>query len=88
MIINKTSNQNYYRGTSLWVRRAYVDAIGEIAHKKGYPTLLRCLRDGDEAVVTAAIPSLEKTAGFSFSDGRDSAQELEAWERWLNNELR
>ena len=82
------SNQNLYRGSSLWVRRSYVEAIGQIAHKKGYPTLLRCLRDQDPQVVKASVLALEKTAGFSMAEGRSQEQEIAAWERWLNNQLR
>jgi HEAT repeat protein len=83
-----SSKDNHYRGTSLWVRASYVEAIGDIAHKKSYPTLLRCLSDGDKNVVNAAVVALEKTAGFTFSDGRDKEQEIAAWERWLGNQLR
>jgi HEAT repeat protein len=83
-----SSNQNQYRGSSLWVRRSYVEAIGDIADKKGYVPLLRCLRDSDETVVGASIVALEKTTGFSMAEGRERNQEIEAWERWLNNQLR
>jgi HEAT repeat protein len=83
-----SSNQNHYRGSSLWVRRLYVEAIAAIADKSSYPTLLRCLRDSDGAVVDAAVVALEKTSGFSLKEGREHAQEIEAWERWLNNQLK
>jgi hypothetical protein len=50
--------------------------------------LLRCLKDSDDTVVTASIVALEKTAGFSMAEGRQRGQEIEAWERWLSNQLR
>jgi hypothetical protein len=27
-------------------------------------------------------------AGFSFGDGRSTEQEIEAWSRWLQNQLK
>lgn len=79
---------NHYRGSSLWVRRHYVKALKDLAHKDSYPTLLRCLDDEDPKVVEASLAALEATAGFSMSEGRDRSQELEAWRRWIANQLR
>jgi HEAT repeat protein len=79
---------NHYRGTSLWVRKHYVDALGAIGDKKALPTLLRCLDDHDESVVAATTRALAHVAGFSMADGRDAEQEREAWRRWVTTELR
>jgi HEAT repeat protein len=79
---------NHYRGTSLWVRKHYVDALGAIGDKKALPTLLRCLDDHDDTVVVATTDALEKVAGFSMADGRNAEQEREAWRRWVTTELR
>ena len=49
--------------------------------------LLKCLTDGDARVVQSAVVALEKIAGFSLGDGR-SAEEVEAWSRWIQNQLR
>ena len=50
--------------------------------------LLKCLTDGDDRVVQSAVVALEKIAGFSLGDGRSSAEEVEAWSRWIQNQLR
>jgi len=81
------SDSNHYRGSSLWVRRHYVAALKEIAHKDAYGTLLRCLDDVDPSVLAGAVLALEATAGFTMSEGRTEAQEIEAWRRWLANQL-
>ena len=81
------SDSNHYRGSSLWVRRHYVLALKEIAHKDSYGTLLRCLDDVDPSVLSEAISALEATTGFTMSEGRTEAQEIEAWRRWLANQL-
>ena len=81
------SQSNYYRGTSLWVRQNYVIALGEIGHKDAYAVYIKTLNDVDPLVVKATIQALEKTAGHSFGQGRTEEQELEAWRRWLNNNL-
>jgi len=80
--------KNEYRGASLWVRAHYVMALGEIGDSSAYPILLQCLSDGDTRVVENTIPALEKIAGFSLGDGRSSAQEVEAWMIWVQNQLR
>jgi HEAT repeat protein len=80
--------RSFFRGRSLWVRRHYVEALGEMGYKQAYPVLLRALNDDDEAMVAAAIQALERIAGFDFSKGRTSDKEKEAWRRWLSAELR
>lgn len=82
------ANDNHYRGTSLWVRRYYIDAMGQIGHRSAYPSLLLALDDPDPTVSAAAVDALESVARFSFADGRDEAAEREAWRRWVANELR
>jgi HEAT repeat protein len=79
---------NHYRGTSLWVRKHYVDALGAIGDDSALPTLLRCLDDRDESVVEATAKALERVTGFSMAEGRDATQEREAWRRWVTSELR
>ena len=78
---------NYRRGQSLWVRRYYVAALGAIGSKEAYPTLLRCLDDGDERVVEEAIVALESIAGFSYAEGRDREEQRQAWRRWTQSRL-
>ena len=82
------SEQSKYRGSSLWVRAHYVLAMGSIGSKSAYPILLKCLSDEDSRVVQSAVRSLEMIAGFNLGDGRSSEQEVEAWSRWLQNQLR
>jgi HEAT repeat protein len=71
-----------YRGTSLWVRRHYVEAMGKIGTREAVRYLGPALDDGDADVVKAAIDGLEKVAGFSYEEGRTTEQEREAWRRW------
>jgi len=80
--------KNTFRGRSIWVRRYFVEALGDIGSTKAYPALLRAIDDPDETVAAAVLPALEKIAGFSYSEGRSSVQEKEAWRRHLNSELR
>jgi len=79
---------NTFRGKSVWVRKYFVEALGSIGSTKAYPALLRALDDDDESVAAKVIPALENVAGFSYSDGRTSKQEREAWRRFVTNELR
>jgi hypothetical protein len=83
-----SARDNYYRGSSLWVRKHYVVALGEIGSKEAVPALLRCLDDRDEGVRVASVKALESVAGFSYSDGRDPDQQREAWRRWAQSQLR
>ncbi len=71
-----------YRGTSMWVRRHYVEAMGRIGTTEAIRYLAPALEDGDETVVSAAIAGLEKVAGFSYKEGRTQDEEKEAWRRW------
>lgn len=80
--------KNTFRGRSIWVRKYFVEALGDIGSTKAYPALLRAIDDPDEEVAAAVLPALEKIVGFSYSEGRSSVQEKEAWRRHLNNELR
>lgn len=76
---------NHYRGSSMWVRRHYVEAMGAIGTKAAAPYLASALTDGDPEVVNAAVKGLERIAGFSYAQGRTRADELEAWTRWARN---
>lgn len=71
-----------YRGTSMWVRRHYVEAMGAIGTTDAIAPLSAALDDVDPAVVDAAVKGLEKVAGFSYAQGRTRAEEIEAWTRW------
>ena len=79
------ADDSYYRGSSLWIRRHYIKAMGEIGHRQSYPILMMSLSDSDPAVVTESITALENISGQSFADGRDQAQQIEAWQRWLSS---
>ncbi len=81
------SRDNWYRGSSLWVRRHYVDSLGQIGSRKAIPTLLRCLDDADPQVVAGALGAFEAVAGFSYAEGRDSERQREAWRRWGQAQL-
>ena len=83
-----SARDNFYRGSSLWVRRHYVDSLGNIGSKEAVPTLLRCIDDSDESVRLASVKALETVAGFSYADGRDPDQQREAWRRWAQSQLR
>jgi len=80
--------KNTFRGRSLWVRKYFVEALGDIGSTAAYPALLRAIDDPDADVAAAVLPALEKIAGFSYSEGRSTVQEKEAWRRHLNSELR
>lgn len=71
-----------YRGTSMWVRRHYVEAMGAIGTDAAIIHLAGALADADADVVTAAMNGLEKVAGFSYAQGRTRAEAIEAWSRW------
>jgi HEAT repeat protein len=76
---------NYYRGTSLWVRRHYVVAMGDIGSQAAMPALIKCLDDVDPDIVDAALVSLKQIVGYDFSEGRSREEHIEAWRRWYQN---
>jgi len=80
--------RNYFRGRSIWVRRHFVVALGDLGSKSAFPVLLRSIDDEDSTVAKAVIESLEKVAGFTFSEGRSADQEKEAWRRYVSAQLR
>jgi hypothetical protein len=80
--------KNTFRGRSIWVRKYFVEALGGTGSKDAYPALLRAMDDSDGEVVAKVIPALEKIAGFSYSSGRTSKQEQEAWRRYVSDQLR
>lgn len=73
---------NNYRGASLWVRRQFVDAMGNIGGDSAVAYLGRAMDDADPDVARAAMNGLERIAGFSYKEGRTPEQEREAWRRW------
>ena len=77
----------YHRGTSLWVRRHYVVALGEIGNINALPTLLIAMDDDDPEVARATISAFERIANFTFSDGRDTDEERTAWKRWASAQI-
>ena len=42
-------------------------------------------RPDPAVVVRESITALENISGQSFADGRDQAQQIEAWQRWLSS---
>ena len=79
---------SYYRGSSLWVRRHYVEAIGCIGRRSAVPALLRALDDNDQAVSEASMKALAKVAGFDYAEGRSPQEAKEAWRRWAQSQIR
>jgi hypothetical protein len=79
-----SARDNYYRGSSLWVRRHYVKALGQIGSRKAVPTLVRCLDDADEAVASEAVLAFEGIAGFDYREGRELGEQKAAWRRWAS----
>ena len=77
---------NTYRGQSLWVRRHYVEALGQIRSQNALGGLIRALRDEDPAVRSAAIEAVERIVGRSYAEGRSRTEQVEAWERWWANQ--
>lgn len=77
-----SASDNYYRGTSLWVRPHFVMAMGEIGDARALPALMRGLDDDAPDVVDASLRALEQISGVSFADGRTPEEEREAWRRW------
>jgi len=80
--------KNTFRGRSIWVRKYFVEALGGIGSTDAYPALLRAMDDSDESVAAMVIPALEQIAGFSYKEGRTTAQEQEAWRRYVADQLR
>jgi hypothetical protein len=77
---------NTYRGQSLWVRRHYVQALGQIGSKNALGGLIRALRDEDPTVRDAALEAVERIVGRSYAEGRSRTEQNEAWERWWANQ--
>lgn len=82
------SRDSFYRGSSLWVRRHYIETMGCIGSRKALPALLRSLDDRDDAVAEATLGAFAKIAGFDYAEGRDAAEQKEAWRRWAQAQLR
>lgn len=76
---------NHYRGSSLWVRRHYVEALADIGHPEALGPLVRSLHDEDSAVVEAALTALQEINGFSYAEGRTREERIQAWCRWWMN---
>lgn len=81
------ARDNYYRGSSLWVRRHYVASLGQIGSRDAIPALVRALEDADPAVSGAAVAAFEDIAGFSYAEGRDLDRQRQAWRRWAQSQL-
>jgi HEAT repeat protein len=73
---------NRHHGASLFLRRAYTDAVAAIGTESAVPVLAKALGDDDPAVVRAAVNGLEKVAGFDYREGRTFEEQLAAWRRW------
>ena len=79
--------RHFHRGKGLWVRIHFVEALGKIRDRKSYPILFKTLDDSDPKIRKATLRALEQIAGMSLSEGRSSAEEREAWKRWLSVQL-
>jgi len=77
------SQGNYYRGQSVWVRVRFALALGKIGNKLGIPALERGLSDKDPKVVDASLIALKQIVGYDFSEGRNRAEHIQAWQRWI-----
>ncbi len=82
------ARDSYYRGSSLWVRRHYVEAIGCIGRRGAVPALLRALDDNDPAVSEASLAALAKVAGFDYAEGRSPQEAKDAWRRWAQSQIK
>ncbi len=78
-------SSNYHRGSSLWVRGHYVDALGDIGSRDAIPALITCFDDTDPTVGDAALESLYAIVGYDFAEGRSRDEHMEAWRRWWKN---
>lgn len=79
---------NYNQGTSLWVRRHFVEAMVAIGTEDALPLLADALDDADAQVATAALTGLRKIGGVDFSQGRTPEEEKTAWKRWAGAKTR
>ncbi len=79
-------SSNYYKGSSLWVRKHYVAALGDIGSATSIPALIACFDDKDADVVDASLVALQKIVGFDFAEGRSQSEHIEAWRRWWASE--
>ena len=77
------SSDNFYRGQSVWVRVRFVLALGKIGNKMALPALEKALTDQDPKVVDAALIALKEVVGYDFSEGRNRAEHIQAWQRWI-----
>jgi HEAT repeat protein len=73
---------NFHQGTSLWVRRHFVDAMTAIGTDEALPYLADALDDEDTVVSEAALAGLRRIGGVDFSQGRTPDEERTAWKRW------
>jgi HEAT repeat protein len=78
-----SSQDNYYRGQSVWVRVRFTLALGQIGNNLGIPALERALNDKDPKVVEASLMALKQIVGYDFSDGRNREEHIQAWQRWI-----
>jgi hypothetical protein len=79
---------NFHQGTSLFVRRHIVEALGAIGSIAGLETLVGALADSDPTIAMAALRALGQTTGMDFRGsavlrgtpvGKD---DIEAWNHW------
>jgi hypothetical protein len=79
---------NFHQGTSLFVRRHIVEALGAIGSIAGIETLVGALADSDPSIAMAALHALGQTTGMDFRGsavlsgtpvGKD---DIEAWTSW------
>lgn len=82
------SSDNFYRGSSLWVRRHFIATLGCIGSRESVPVLLAALDDTDPSVQKSAVLAFRQVAGFSYDEGRTPEEEIQAWKRWAADQLR
>jgi HEAT repeat protein len=79
---------NFHQGTSLFVRRHIVNALGDIGSISGIEVLVTTLSDSDPEVAMAALRALTQTTGMDFRGNAVlrgtpvAASDVEAWTAW------
>ena len=79
---------NFHHGTSLFVRRHIVEALGAIGSISGIETLVATLSDADAEVAMASLRALTQTTGMDFRGSSVlpgtpvNEADITAWTEW------
>jgi len=79
---------NFHQGTSLFVRRHIVNALGSVGSISGIEVLVATLSDSDADVAMAALRALTQTTGMDFRGNSVlpgtpvGDNDIEAWTAW------